>query len=359
MSAGSYIAMSGDEITMADNAYIMIHNARGGVMGESKDMLTYAGMLERIDGNIADIYARQSGKPADYWLGLMDAETWFTAEEAKAQGLIDSIFTASKPAKQTAKSKFDFRVYNLGKIPDQVREMWEIPAASAEPIQTEKAPEVSTALVEPTPAINKEMPIMAETTTQSPPAQVPAPATSGSPQGNTPSPAEAHRLEMDRIKGMTAEATYEAGHTAGLTQGTSEGEQRATDRLKEMLDACPGDSAMAIKAFFEKQTPAAVKMAFESASAVRAQADQREREQALRIARLEQLAAVGGHPGVAMGFAAEVPENSGTMDNAHATAQAEREWDTQPAVRRTAKNRETYVFARAAELDGTHKSFSR
>src|ERR1041385_5076746 len=35
-SAGSFIAMSGDEVRMADNAYMMIHNARGGVMGEAQ-----------------------------------------------------------------------------------------------------------------------------------------------------------------------------------------------------------------------------------------------------------------------------------------------------------------------------------
>jgi ATP-dependent protease ClpP protease subunit len=45
-SAGSFVAMSGDEVRMADNAYLMIHNARGGVMGESEDMRRYADTLD-------------------------------------------------------------------------------------------------------------------------------------------------------------------------------------------------------------------------------------------------------------------------------------------------------------------------
>ncbi len=48
--------MSGDEIRMADNAFIMIHNARGGVMGEATDMRRYADLLEAMNANIAAIY---------------------------------------------------------------------------------------------------------------------------------------------------------------------------------------------------------------------------------------------------------------------------------------------------------------
>src|SRR5688500_17696434 len=41
-SAGSVVAMSGDEIRMADNAFLMIHEGHGGVYGEAEDMRHYA-----------------------------------------------------------------------------------------------------------------------------------------------------------------------------------------------------------------------------------------------------------------------------------------------------------------------------
>jgi ATP-dependent protease ClpP protease subunit len=58
-SAGSYIAMSGDEIRMADNAYMMIHNAQGGVVGEAEDMRKYAEVLDKMNDNIAGMYDRK------------------------------------------------------------------------------------------------------------------------------------------------------------------------------------------------------------------------------------------------------------------------------------------------------------
>lgn len=90
-SIASVIAMAGSKITMAENALLMIHNASGVVMGNAEDMRQLADTLDKIDGTIAATYARRTGKPAGEMAALMDAETWFTAAEAKEAGFIDEI----------------------------------------------------------------------------------------------------------------------------------------------------------------------------------------------------------------------------------------------------------------------------
>jgi hypothetical protein len=54
-------------------------------------------VLDQLSGNIADIYAAKSGKSADDMRALMRAETWFTAAEAVAAGLADSVQEISTP----------------------------------------------------------------------------------------------------------------------------------------------------------------------------------------------------------------------------------------------------------------------
>lgn len=90
-SAASFIAMAGSTIQMAETSMLMIHNAWGLVIGNRNDMLETAAVLEKIDGQLAAVYAGRTGKPAGDFAAMMDAETWFTAAEAQAGGLCDAI----------------------------------------------------------------------------------------------------------------------------------------------------------------------------------------------------------------------------------------------------------------------------
>lgn len=268
------------------------------------------------------------------------------AAKAKALGLIDEV------ASLDVVMSFIFKQEPEGLEPEAT-----LPASI--PTNT-NAPEVSPCGDLP-PAVPQQESTMGDTVTQAAPAQNPAAvAAPHSSQGAPLDKAEAHRAEMERIKGQTAEAAYMNGHTAGIQEGSTIGAEQTVTRFKAIIAACPGDEKMAVKAFLENQTPEAVKLAFDSANAVRIAAAERDREQALEIARLRQMNAMSGQPGVRLVFSGGMAEDpDGPMDHAGATAQAEREWDTQPAVRRTAKTRDVYVLARAAELDGTHRSFTR
>ncbi len=78
---------------MAPNARMMIHRASvGGVGGDSEDLAQMVERLQDATKNIASIFAERSGKPADYWLGVMNGtDKWFDPEQAVAEGLADAV----------------------------------------------------------------------------------------------------------------------------------------------------------------------------------------------------------------------------------------------------------------------------
>ena len=105
-SMGSVIALAADSVVMAENSLFMIHNAWGGAMGEAKEMKKTAALLDKISGEIADIYVKKTNLPLDKVKEMMDEETWLNADEALDLGFIDSISDAIKMAAKYDVSKF-------------------------------------------------------------------------------------------------------------------------------------------------------------------------------------------------------------------------------------------------------------
>lgn len=90
-SAASFIAMAGDRIVMARHATMMIHDASGLCWGNPADMAAMGGLLGKLSDNIADMYSLQAGGTVAEWRERMQAETWYTGQEALAAGLVDEI----------------------------------------------------------------------------------------------------------------------------------------------------------------------------------------------------------------------------------------------------------------------------
>lgn len=90
-SAASVIAAECAECVMAPGSMMMIHKAWGLAIGNTDDMRQTADLLEKIDGQIADTYARRAAGDRDGFLAMMAAETWFDAPEAVAIGLADRV----------------------------------------------------------------------------------------------------------------------------------------------------------------------------------------------------------------------------------------------------------------------------
>jgi ATP-dependent Clp protease, protease subunit len=86
-SAASYIAMAGDEIVMPENAFLMIHDPSGVVMGTAADMREMAGTMDKIAASMTRGYAARSGRSEPEIAALMAAETWFDAQDALEVGL--------------------------------------------------------------------------------------------------------------------------------------------------------------------------------------------------------------------------------------------------------------------------------
>lgn len=97
-SIASIIALAGRKVVMAQGGMFMIHNPRGVSMGESKDMRKTADVLDKIHDVMRGIYVGKCGKDDDEVSKAMDAETWYTADEAMEMGFVDEIGCEMKVA---------------------------------------------------------------------------------------------------------------------------------------------------------------------------------------------------------------------------------------------------------------------
>ena len=98
-SAASYIAMAGDTVVMPGNAFLMIHDPSGLVMGTADDMRSMAEALDKVKSSLVQGYAARSTKPSDEIAALMAAETWLDASDALDLGFADRI---AEPVKLAA-----------------------------------------------------------------------------------------------------------------------------------------------------------------------------------------------------------------------------------------------------------------
>ncbi len=91
LSVASIIAMAGDEIRMAKNGYLMIHDPSGVARGGAGDMRKMAEMLDTVKASLVTTYAERSKQSPEKIAEMMTAETWMTASEAKELGFVDSV----------------------------------------------------------------------------------------------------------------------------------------------------------------------------------------------------------------------------------------------------------------------------
>jgi ATP-dependent Clp protease, protease subunit len=90
-SIASVIAMAGDEVRMGEGAQMMIHDASSFSWGNADAMRRQADLLDQISSDLAEIYARRTGRTATEIRDLMRAETWFTAKQAVEHKLADAV----------------------------------------------------------------------------------------------------------------------------------------------------------------------------------------------------------------------------------------------------------------------------
>lgn len=106
-SAASIIAMAGDDIIMRTGAMMMIHDASGITFGTARDHEKQAEVLNKLDGELARVYARRTGKTAAAVRQLMDDETWLDGPEAVKEGFA----TSTDDEATDEPSAFEYRIY--------------------------------------------------------------------------------------------------------------------------------------------------------------------------------------------------------------------------------------------------------
>lgn len=106
-SIGSIIALAGDTVEMAKNAYLMIHNPWALTMGDSAELRKTAALLDKIGGTLVQAYQDKTGASDEQITAWMNDETWFTAQEALEAGFVDEI-----TGETTAQNRFDLSVYD-------------------------------------------------------------------------------------------------------------------------------------------------------------------------------------------------------------------------------------------------------
>jgi ATP-dependent Clp protease protease subunit len=97
-SAASFIAMAGDIIIMPKNAFMMIHRASTWAWGNTDDLAKAIELLQSIDKNLVDIYAKRCKKPKKKVKEMLDAETWMDGTEAVEMGFADKLENEKKVA---------------------------------------------------------------------------------------------------------------------------------------------------------------------------------------------------------------------------------------------------------------------
>ncbi|MBU6155726.1 MAG: ATP-dependent Clp protease proteolytic subunit [Alphaproteobacteria bacterium] len=86
------------------NSRVMLHQPSGGAYGQASDISRHAQEILKIKRRLNDIYATHTGQPVETIEKALDRDNFMTAEEARAFGLIDQVFTKRPAGAEPAKT---------------------------------------------------------------------------------------------------------------------------------------------------------------------------------------------------------------------------------------------------------------
>lgn len=95
-SAATILALSANETHIVKGSRYMIHNGWSITVGNRHDHMARYNLLEGFDRELAGEYAKYSGQAVDQISSWMDAETWFTADEAVSNGFAQKLIDNTK-----------------------------------------------------------------------------------------------------------------------------------------------------------------------------------------------------------------------------------------------------------------------
>jgi hypothetical protein len=83
--------MAGDRVVMAKNAMMMLHNPWTMAFGDAVELRKMADVLDKYRDSIVDAYTDKSKKDKKAVMGILNAETWYTAQEAVDAGFATEV----------------------------------------------------------------------------------------------------------------------------------------------------------------------------------------------------------------------------------------------------------------------------
>ncbi|MES2124168.1 MAG: ATP-dependent Clp endopeptidase proteolytic subunit ClpP [Gemmatimonadota bacterium] len=103
-SMGSFLLAAGTKGKRAalPHSRIMIHQPSGGAQGTAADIEIQAKEILYLRGRMNELYAKHTGQPVTQIERDMERDRFMSAEEAKAYGLIDTVFTPRKSDDSTS-----------------------------------------------------------------------------------------------------------------------------------------------------------------------------------------------------------------------------------------------------------------
>ncbi len=90
-SMATVLMLAGDECEIDASASVMVHGPWGGTEGTVADMQSGLKFLSDTHQNLRDIYVTRTGQPVEVVEEWMSKDTFFTAEEALAVGLVTKV----------------------------------------------------------------------------------------------------------------------------------------------------------------------------------------------------------------------------------------------------------------------------
>ncbi|WP_246316612.1 ClpP-like prohead protease/major capsid protein fusion protein [Scandinavium goeteborgense] len=142
-SMASVIAMlPGATVHIPSNAFMMVHNPYGGLVGDASDLRDYADLLDKNSAVMIDAYTQKTGLSREDVESLMSNETWMTGAEAVDKGFADVLL----PEMQMAACINENVTKEFSKMPKAAQQFFS-PHANAnqpqvpQPVATHQAPE--------------------------------------------------------------------------------------------------------------------------------------------------------------------------------------------------------------------------
>ena len=236
-SMASVIAMAGEEVFIADNAMLMIHNPWSMTMGDANDLRKEADVLDKLKNTLVNAYARKTGMETSDIAAMMDEETWLNSTQAVAMGFADEIEdgveAAASISPATARARFDTFSNSMRKTAKNIK------AEEAAPVEVVAEPVVEQPVTDAAVDISSEDNMNAELQAKVDALQADlaakAEALNSQASEDTAKELEALKAEVERLTAESASNDEEI--TALLNASKSAGEQAAAIVASVGIDA--------------------------------------------------------------------------------------------------------------------------